>query len=272
MVFNRMQGSRPGSDSSFRFAQGDNPIMSTILETVAAERAPVRAGDDYVFATDCLYFDASSVAIRVAVSPRGERLTVSDDGNAIDRVIAMERRVPGYERTAKAVAARNGIQANAGVLFANPSCAEEIAVYISIVANASKELADRLKDASIARSYRDLTNEMIGRLDNWFPGIATRRNANILGVSNKVHSFDLEAILENQKTILIDEIRPRNVNTILAASFDVGRRSDIDLSMWAVYDPAIANDIGGPNLTLLASVARTISIDELTPDLLLRRA
>lgn len=246
--------------------------MRAMLEVVAAERAPVRAGDDYVFATDCLYFDASTVAIRITISPRGERITVSDDGNAIDRVIAMERRVPGYEKTARAVATRNGIQANAGVLFANPSCIEEIAVYISIVANASKELADRLKDVSIARSYRDLTNEMIGRLDNWFPGIATRRNANVLGVSNKVHSFDLEAVFDNQKTILIDEIRPRNVNAILAASFDVGRRSDIDLSMWAVYDPAIANDIGGPNLTLLASVAKTVSIDDLTPDLLLNRA
>jgi len=104
---------------------------------------------------------------------------------------------------------------------------------------------------------------MIRNLDGWFPGIATRRNAEFRGSSNKVYRFDLEAVLEDGTVMLLDEVKPKRVNNILAANFDVGRREDERFSTWAVFDPAIANDIGAPSLSLLGSVVKTVSIDDI---------
>lgn len=272
MVFNRMQGSHPGSYNAVRPAKSDNIAMNLVLDNLVEERAAIFDGGDLILATDCLYFDATSVAVRISISPRGERIAVSDEGNAVDRVVASGRKAHAFDRTAKAVAKRHGLASSNGVLIAYPDSADEVSAYVALVANASVELAMRLREVSLPRDHRDITAEMIERLDSWFPGIATRKKAEISGSSNKVHTFDLEATMGDGKIILLDEIRPKRVNTILAAGFDVGRRQDVNLSIWAIYDPAMIEAIGSPNLSLLSSVTRTVAIDRVSKDLLAKAA
>jgi len=266
----------PDLNTSWASATGPtgagNAHLNEIEAEIAADRAPIVDGSSLVVPTDCLYFDNAGVTVRVSVGPRGERITVSDDGNAPDRIVASGRRVVAIERTAGRIARKHGLAASGGVLVSSPLEVADVAAYIGIVANASRELADALREMSLPRVSRDLTAEMIERLDGWFPGIATRRNAEVPGTSHKLHRFDLEATIDHDEILLIDEIRPKRVNTILAAGFDVGRRSDLNFSLWAVYDPADAAGIGAPNFSLLGSVVRTVSIDEVSASMLRRIA
>lgn len=268
MVYHRMLGSSPGTHGEIRSSSTRQAIIEKVKKEINADRELLVRGDIISVVTDCLYYDFSSVSVRIIIGPKGDRILVTDDGNALDRIVSEGKRPYSGARLASAVAKRYGLTSRDGILLSPEISVSEIPSFVALVSNASSELALSLTNYAEPRVYRDIAKEFIDRLDDWFPGISTKKNANFLGASKKVHTFDIEAVYKDKTPLLIDEVRPRKVNSIVSANFDLSRREDINVSRWAIYDPAITKDIGPENLSLLASITHVVEIDAINKNML----
>lgn len=268
MVYHRMPGHSPGPHGDIRTSSARQTIITNVKNEILADRLLSASGDSMSVVTDCLYYDFSSVSVRIIIGPQGDRISVTDDGNALDRLVAEGKRPHSAARLASGIAKKYGLTSCDGVILSPEISISDIPAFIALVSNASSELALSLTNHAEPRVYRDITKEFIERLDVWFPGISTKKNAGFLGASNKVHTFDIEAVYQNKTPLLIDEVRPRKVNSIVSANFDVSRREDINISRWAIYDPAMEKDIGAENLSLLASITHVVAIDAINRNMI----
>lgn len=254
---------RDSKRHAVRPASAGDAALEIIARGVSQWRRIVPTSEGVLVATDCLYFDRSNVVVTVVGLKNGESVVVHDGRGAEDRLAAAGRYTASIDRILARVARRYGLVSRNCTISSHPCSADDIPALVPLVANASQEGALALLHESTKGVRRDLPAEVVNILERRFPDASIVPDDRIEGASRRSYRFDVSLSRSSGRLLLVDAVSPdaNSINAAVVANIDVGRRSDQEFLQTIVYDPANIERFGTSNLSLLASVAATLSID-----------
>jgi hypothetical protein len=265
MVFGLMQH-QPLTSDGVRPATDRHAALEIIAHGISEWRRMATNSEGVLVSTDCLYYDRSNVAVTVVGLKNGESVVVHDGRGAEDRLAASGRHVASVDRILSRVARRYGLVAQNCKISSLPAPASDIGMLVPLVANASQEGALALLKESTRGFKRDLPSEVIKLLERRYPDASIVSDDHIEGASRRSYRFDVSLTDLAERQLLVDVVSPdaNSINAAVVANIDVARRTDRRFVQAIVYDPARAEMFGASNLSLLASVALTLSLDRFT--------
>jgi len=192
-------------------------------------------GDGVAVVTDCLY--PSNGVVEVYVRGSGDRFIVSDDGGALrEATVAGADLDKSIGRFARQVAAQ-GLQLDHGVVRSPFLSLEAVPAAIVLVANASKELADRIFQTwriPRARNFKQLVRSLVRE------SFAERKVTEevVVGSSNKPHEFDNVVWLGPGRLLIVDPVLrdPNSINSRVVAHLDVVAANHPGIIQRLIYD------------------------------------
>jgi hypothetical protein len=197
-----------------------------------------REEDGRVFVpTHCLY--PSNGVVVVVVEGGVAQFRVHDDAGALDELESAGGRVSSTFNVMRSVIRRQGLEvADSGAIISPFVSADELAATITLVANASKEVAHRLIDSMRPPPRRDFRAELERLLKRQFGIIPLRRHAAVIGSSNKQHRFDYAVQIGEQRQLLLDAVMPEStsINAAVVAHLDVKQAKLPNVIQRIVYD------------------------------------
>lgn len=184
--------------------------------------------------TQCLY--PTNTMVRVTIREGRFRFTVSDGGGAIREISSLGLMFPRADYAMKTIAQKYGIRVENGVFFSPPVAKEEIGAAVALVANASRDAAERYFAFSKSRPSRNFKRLVAELLQRNF-GEELKPYFHVVGNSTKQHAFDY-AITRKERIILLDSVLrdPPSINSRVVANLDVKANQDPKYVQFIVYD------------------------------------
>jgi SAM-dependent methyltransferase len=186
--------------------------------------------------THCLY--PSNGVVSVVVEGGADRFRVHDDGAALDELESAMGVVPYPLSIMRAATRRQGVEVtDAGVIFAPLTNFADLAATIILVANASKDAANRLIDSMKPRPRRNFRFELEKLLESEFGHMPLRRASSVIGL-RKPHKFDYVVHVSEQRQLLLDAVMPEasSINAAVVAHLDVRQAKLRNVVQRIVYD------------------------------------
>ncbi|MEW5688333.1 MAG: hypothetical protein AB1942_25730 [Pseudomonadota bacterium] len=193
--------------------------------------------DGFRVGTQCLYPSNNSVLVTV----RGgvDAFVVSDDGGA-----ALELSNTGYtrhltDRQIGGLVKPQGLKVRDGTIYSPIVPLKAVPAAVTLVANASKEVADWGTQHLKFRVRRNFKEELTKLLDRHFHD-NMKHDSTVIGASNKPHKFGHIIFLPGDKRLIVDPVinDPSSINSRVVANMDVKLAKDPNVLQLIVYDDA----------------------------------
>lgn len=212
--------------------------MSLISIVKSALDEIVRVGEyaeGVYVTTPCMYPGNSFV--QVIVYGAQNTFSVSDNGGAIRELEGTGASVLKTDKILRAFVKDAGLNYKDGSIFAPICSLEELPIAISMVANASKEMADWLFQTTKVKRTRDFKAIVRAFLKSNFEN-KLLNNGVIVGASNKPHAFENVLVLSASKKLIIDPVilDPSSINARVVANMDVRLAGIEGLEQRIIYD------------------------------------
>lgn len=185
--------------------------------------------------THCLY--PSNSVVRVAVTGGQDRFVVDDAGGAFAELYASVPAASDLSKQIANVAKPFGLRMSSkGVIYSPPVSTEDLLATVVLVANASKEAADKFIDKvrPPRRNFRAAIEAVLEKRfhDKWKP------NRKMAGASTKLHTFDYLVKLEQNRQLVLDFVlpEPSSINAALVAHMDLSNSNEDVIEQRIVYD------------------------------------
>jgi hypothetical protein len=192
-------------------------------------------GNAAVVPTLCLY--PTNHVVQVHVEGGQDSFVVHDNGGAMDQL----RAVGGYDEhpftLMRSVVRRDGLQvSDLHRIYVSNVRLEGLESAISLVANASRDVADYLVSRFRPAPRRPLGEELEVVLNLRFPAL-WRKEEVFVGQSKKQYRFDYSVALSNDRKLIIETVKPdpSSVNAAVVANLDV-HNANPALIQRIVYD------------------------------------
>lgn len=183
--------------------------------------------------TQCLYPNNSYV--RVLVMGSGKSYMVSDDGGAINEAINAGANIKSLSKPILKKIERLGLHFKDGALLTPFVDIENLISAITIVANASKDIADSIFENYKINSSIKFKSLIKDILKDKFGNVKEEK---FTGSSNKPHTFEAVISLANGSKLLIDPVSKdaNSVNSRVIANLDVKNAEYPNVIQRIVYD------------------------------------
>jgi hypothetical protein len=185
--------------------------------------------------THCLY--PNNGFVKVAVYGAGDTFFVTDEGGAIREAelsgAVIEKPDASFGKSVK----DQGLFMQGGVIVSPKVALRDLVGAIALVANASKDVADKIFDEWRLARNRDF-KEMLKRfLKSEFSEKRVHAQ-DILGTSMKPHSFDTVVQFMDGSRLLVDAVLKdtKSINSRVVANLDVKNAEHPNLTQRLVYD------------------------------------
>jgi hypothetical protein len=208
--------------------------LKSIADAVLSDAFRTTEQSDGVrITTHCLY--PSHSYVQVFVRGGMDTFVVSDEGAALREIEAAGAEVKNFDRLLRQAVTKQGLKVANGAI-SSPYCkADELAVAITLVANASCDAADWLFSHTKVKRHRNFKVMLRALLEEKFDHLS---QDTIVGKSNKPHRFEHLISLPNGKRIVVDPVfhDPGSINARVLANLDVKLAGHKDLEQRLVYD------------------------------------
>lgn len=210
----------------------------TIIETLSRSVIATQSDDALRVTTHCLYPSNSSVS--VLIRGGGRELIVSDDGGAMNELAGVGFRDRVTDRQIRALVKQQGLKVENGAIYSPSVAIDEAGAAILLVANASKEIADWALGHLRFSIARDFKRDLALLLERHFHD--SLKSQQILGKSNKSHTFSNVVFLPGDRRLLIDPAvnDASSINARVVANLDVKLANDPTIQQLIVYDDQLS--------------------------------
>jgi hypothetical protein len=206
-----------------------------VQDVMASWSAPKTEGEWIVVPTSLAY--PSNRTVRVYLSGGTDAVRAFDGGGAFDELDgAGEYEFDAFKALEK-FAAKSGIAVDRrGWLATEPVSYEMLPSLIPYLAGISVNAAVHLRKRRRKTRLVDLREEVNGVLTQRFE--AVRRDAQLLGASNKRHKFDFLVDTRPNQQLVVDAALPdaSSINAIVVRQLDVKAAMTPGVSQMIVYD------------------------------------
>lgn len=211
--------------------------------------------------TTCLYPSNAMVTVFVRGGPNGA--VVSDDGQAIDELTALNRDIPDADRFLYRFCRQSGMKAEKGVIFSPRIEWRQLSAAIAFVANTSAAAVTAGLQSLKTRRGRDLHKELDDLLFRSFPEDRIKRKFRVVGQSTRSYSLDIVHV--NSHILIVDSVvpDPNSIHSRATAHFDIGRRQDDSIIQHLVYDDE--ENWKAADLNLLQTVTTIVPLSQAEP-------
>jgi hypothetical protein len=210
-------------------------IMDICLEASRALLRGVQLTDGVQLTTQCMY--PSNSLVHVVIRGAGASYVVSDQGGAVQEVAAAGGDASLADRKFRQLVERQGLNIRSGVIYSPVVSPQELPAAIALIANTSKEVADRLFDQIKLKRDRNFKAMLRHLLKETYSDKAVRETP-IVGASNKAHKFENVIQLVSGQRITFDPVtkEPGSVAARVLANLDVQAAKHPNLEQRIVYD------------------------------------
>jgi hypothetical protein len=237
----------------------------SIVENVNEALQPISAYHErhgaVAVTTTCMY--PSNALVTVFVRGGMSGAVVSDDGQAIDELTALNRDIPDADKFLHRFCVRSGMKSDKGVIFSPRIEWRQLLAAIAFVANTSVVAVTAGLQTLKKRPSRNLRKELEHVLYQSFPEDRIKKDFRVVGHSTRSYSFN--AVHVNTRILIMDPVGPEanSVNSRAIAHFDVGRKNDDTIIQRLVYDDELRWKAA--DLNLLQSAAKVVPFSNLGP-------
>ena len=208
--------------------------LKSIVDASLAEAFCTSSQPDGVrVTTHCMY--PSHSYVRVFVRGGTDTFVVTDEGSALREIEAAGAEVTNFDRLLRPFVTKQGLQVAKGAI-SSPYCkVDEIAVAVTLVANASRDAADWLFSHTKVKRHRNFKAMLRTMLEEKFSHLG---QDTLVGKSNKPHKFEHMISLPDGKRIVVDPVfhDPGSINARVIANLDVKMAGYPNLEQQLVYD------------------------------------
>lgn len=197
--------------------------------------------------TQCMY--PSNGYVQVAVRAGENTFVVSDEGGAIEEIVSAGATLTNPDRMVAPLLRPMGLRISKGVISA-PACGpSDIAYSISVVANASRTVADWLFSHARIRPHSNFKEVVSNYLAATFA--ENVKQEVIVGTSNKPHKFD-NVIFLGDRRVIVDAVvhDSSSINAKVVSNLDVKSAGLANVEQKIIYDDT--DDWSAQDLSVLA--------------------
>ena len=211
--------------------------------------------------TTCMYPSNALVTVFVRGAMNGA--VVSDDGQAIDELTALNRDIPDADKFLHRFCNRSGMKSSKGVIFSPRIEWRQLPAAVAFVANTSVAAVTAGLQILKKRASRDLRKELDHVLFQSFPGHRIKKGFRVVGHSSRAYSFN--AVHVNTNILIMDPVGPdaNSVNSRAIAHFDIGRNKDDTIIQRLIYDDHL--QWKAADLNLLQAAAKVVPFSNIGP-------
>jgi len=211
--------------------------------------------------TTCMY--PSNALATVVVRGALNGAVVSDDGQAIDELTALNRDIPDADKFLRRFCNRSGLKSDKGVIFSPRIEWRQLPAAVAFVANASVAAVTSGLQTLKKRPSRNLRKELDHVLYQSFPEDRIKKDFRVVGHSTRAYSFN--AVHVNSRVLVMDPVSPdaNSVNSRAIAHFDIGRNGDDTIIQRLVYDDDLRWKAA--DLNLLQAAAKVVPFSIIGP-------
>jgi hypothetical protein len=219
---------------------------TAILETLSRSVIGSQIDDALRVTTHCLY--PSNSAVSVLLRGGAHELIVSDDGGAMNELAGVGFRDRITDRQIRALVKQQGLKVQDGAIYSPAVTMDEAGAAILLVANASKEIADWALGHLRFSVARDFKRDLALLLERHFHD--NLKTQQIVGKSNKSHTFSNVVFLSGDRRLLIDPAvnDASSINARVVANLDVRLANDPSIQQLIVYDDQLSWSASDLNL------------------------
>lgn len=228
-------------------------VQSAITEVVKAEESV----DGVYVTTQCMY--PTGGYVRVAVRGGLDTFIISDEGYGFREIENTGTESKINEGSIKHLVVPQGLRLSGGVITSPSVRREALPVAITLVANASKEVADWFYTHLKIKRSRNF-KQLVRRFLNETFAQNVKHDSQLIGKSNKTHKFENVILLPNGRRLIVDPVinEHASISSRIVANLDVGAMQYENLEQRIVYDDEDDEDWKVEDLNLLAMSAPAI--------------
>lgn len=183
--------------------------------------------------TQCLY--PSNALVRVCVMGAGETYFVTDEGRAFREASLAGATLDYKDKAFARMLSAQGLQMKGGVIRSPQVGIDAMASAVLAVANASKDVAEWIFEhwkLERPRKFKDLLHALL------VAEFQQIQKQEIVGESNKPHTFENVVQFMNGSRLLVDAVVPdtNSINARVVANLDVKSAKHLRLIQRIVYD------------------------------------
>ncbi len=237
----------------------------SIIETIHVALKEVsqieEISDGVRVTTHCMY--PSNGLVQVVVRGMGDSFVVSDEGGAIDELISSGANVTHSKQALERLAGSHGLNYSNGVLYSPNASRESLPVAILLVANAAKDVSNWLFSHTKIKRKKDFKKIVKEFLNHAFEQNKPHE-AQIVGKSNKPHSFENVIVLSAGRRLVVDAVihDANSINARVVANLDVRGAGYEKLEQRIVYDDEDSWPVGDLELLQLGAIVVPFSRSE----------
>ncbi|WP_372425797.1 hypothetical protein [Salinarimonas chemoclinalis] len=195
--------------------------LSIVKDAVAELTAAYQVGNRVIVPVLVTY--PGGTMVQLLVEGGADTFVVSDGGGALRCYLAQGGQGARALRLLQEAARRHGVACNDdGWIFESAVDAGRLPSALSAVADASVRGAGTLLSHLRPRNVADFRPVLDRMIRSTFEG-RVKRDAIVLGASNKEHRFDYALRVDDRRTVLIDAVLPdpSSINAAIVAHLDV---------------------------------------------------
>tara|TARA_R110002110_G_scaffold333142_1_gene544022 strand:+ start:981 stop:1730 length:750 start_codon:yes stop_codon:yes gene_type:complete len=236
-----------------------------IQDSIASFTQCVWENDRVVVPTLNLY--PSNSTVTVYVTGGGREVVVTDDGGAIDEILAHGLPVEDGKNLLRTYCKTNGLNNDGRKIFTAPIPIAAVTSAIALVANASSLAAFGALSKIKIKQRRDLGEALQLVLQQRFTKNQIRHEVPIPGESTKQYKFDTVIELGSDQKLILDTVVPEStaVNARIVSHMDVAHRKDIKIHQRIVYDQS--DEWRSSDLKLLEMASTLVPFEMVTTNL-----
>ena len=211
--------------------------------------------------TTCMYPSNALVTVFVRGAMNGA--VVSDDGQAIDELTALNRDISDADKFLHRFCNRSGMKSAKGVIFSPRIEWRQLPATVAFVANTSVAAVTAGLHLLKKRPSRNLRKELDHVLLQSFPEDKIKKGFRVVGHSTRAYSFN--AVHVNSRILIMDPVGPdaNSVNSRAIAHFDIGRKKDDTIIQRLIYDDDLRWKAA--DLNLLQAAAKVVPFSNIEP-------
>ena len=216
-----------GSRGGDAFAESIDRLVRQVCNTKFV-------GDGVRVTTACMY--PSNGFVRVMVRGGLETIVVSDEGEAVGEVLSAGVFLKNPDKIIAPLVRPQGLLVRDGAILTPRMPFDAAPLAISLVANASKEIAQWMYDHMKIKRERDFRKLLANFLKKTFEERVSPEK--IIGASNKAHKFENVIHLPGNRRLIVDPVtnEASSINSRVVANLDVRAVNNRLIEQRIVYD------------------------------------
>lgn len=243
-------------------------LLTTVQEAMAQIVRAEPRDPDVAVTTCCMY--PTNAFVRVVVRGGTNAFTVSDEGGGFGDVENAGVTARMTDGMVKHIVSPQGLKIDNGIITSPSVTRDALPVAIFLVANASKEVAEWFYATLKIKRERNFKQLVRRFLDETFTQ-NVKHDLEIVGKSNKTHSFENVVLLANGRKLIVDPVLHdhASINARIVANVDVANMSHEGIEQRIVYDDS--EEWKADELNLLTVGAPIVAFSK-SPDVIRRVA